>query len=173
MIAVTIAFPGIRPILPITPSTPPFLLDTVAIIAATARPTSIRKNPMNPTNQEEPVSLPRNGGKIRFPAPNCVANSARPMMMMAERLLLVLPFCSIISIPLILFIPASPGMYLKHSFLTVQMLTYSQFLEKRIIPMGIALFFMSPDVMCSFCKNILPPIPIFYRHPPFRTFGYS
>ena len=105
MMVVSSTFPGFAPILPTTPSTFPFRFSTTDAIAIAASPTSMMKNPMNPLIQLLPVSLPRNGGKIRFPAPNCAANNASPMQRVAENLLL---FFSIFSPYLLTFITNTP-----------------------------------------------------------------
>ena len=72
--------PGISPIFDTTPCGSPLLFRTDAQIASTLRPTSTIKNPMNPTNHALPTSFPKNGGKIRLPAPKNVANKARPII---------------------------------------------------------------------------------------------
>ena len=55
-----------------------------ANMAASARPISARKYALNPASHCGPDSMPRYGGKITFPAPKNMENSAKPTTMMSR-----------------------------------------------------------------------------------------
>ena len=62
-----------------------------AITANNAKPPSAKRNPMKATSQLLPDKTPRYGGKIKFPAPKNIANSANPITITSLKLICFSP----------------------------------------------------------------------------------
>ena len=73
---------------------------TIAAIPMTESPASVTTNPMVPETKESPARCPIIGGKIMFPAPKNMANSARE----TETICPALNFSFISNISLLIFI---------------------------------------------------------------------
>ena len=56
-------------------------------------PTPVNKNPIPAKNQSFPMAIPKEGGKIRLPAPKNIANKANPKITASLFLFIKITFC--------------------------------------------------------------------------------